>query len=91
MLCLLRRYVIASKFDYFVIHETHVQSACRRHRQYVTTAINVEMFCKLNVAEHVLKCAFEYSFCLVVVLKMEKAQRGTCVKPVFWPPSEAKI
>ena len=58
MLCLLRRF-IASKFDYFVIHETHVKSACRRHRQYVTTAIYVEMFFNSILAEHVLKFALE--------------------------------
>ena len=77
MLCLLRRRVIASKFDYFVIHEAHVQSACRRQRQYVTTAVYTEMFCKLYSCWAFFKICIRIdfrwdSFCLVVVLKMEK-------------------
>ena len=43
MICLARRRVIASKFDCFVIHEMHVQSACKRHQQYVTSEIYVKM------------------------------------------------
>ena len=57
MLCLLRRNVIASKFDYFVIHEKHVQSACRRHRH---NANYVKMFfITFILAEHVTKFVFE--------------------------------
>ena len=79
MLCLLRRRAIASKFDFFVIHETHVQSACRRHRQYVTTAIHVEMFCKLQSFWACIKICIRIdfhwdTFCKIVVLKVEKAQ-----------------
>ena len=59
MLCLLIRRVIASKFEFFVIHEKHVQSARRRHRQYVTTAIYFKRFVNFILAEHVLKFAFE--------------------------------
>ena len=43
MVCFARRRAIASKFDLFVIDETHVQSVRRRHRKYVTPANDVKM------------------------------------------------
>ena len=42
--CLLSFFFIASKFDYFVIHEKLVQSACRRHRQCVTMPTMLKCF-----------------------------------------------
>ena len=60
MLCLLRRHVIASKFDYFVIHENaraervQTSSTVRHNANYVKM-----FFINFIRAEHVSKFVFE--------------------------------
>ena len=59
MVCLPRRRVIASKFDYFVIHETHVQSACSVIGNTSQQEFMLKCFVNFILANHVFKLAFE--------------------------------
>ena len=79
MVCFPRRRAIASKFDLFVIYETHVQSACIRHRKYVTQANYVKMsrsLCFFYVYNKIyIQINFRWEkFCLVTILYMKITQ-----------------
>ena len=79
MVCFPRRRAIASKFDLFVINETHVQSACIRHRKYVTQANYVKMsrsLCSFYVYNEIcIQINFRWeNFCLVTILYVKITQ-----------------
>ena len=59
MLCLLRRFIIASKFDYFVIHETHVQSTADVIDNTSQQQFMFKCFVNFILAKHLVQFAFE--------------------------------